>query len=103
MNREIEFCIPGENDSKCVVITNYLKRFISLRVRCLLTLKDTKKDSQGTLYYDFYNVYNFLITVMCQAYKSRNKPLTTKEAHEALRIVWGRSKQLMNDEEKKLK
>ncbi len=95
--------MPGENDTKTVVVTNYLKRFISLRVRCLLTLKDTKKNSQGTLYYDYYNVYNFLITVMCQAYKSCRKCLTQKEAHEALRIVWGRSKQLMADEDKKLR
>lgn len=80
-------------------MTTYLKRFIGIRVRSLLTLKESKDGF--TLFTDFYNVYDFLIKVMQEAYKSCKKPLTKKEAHEALRIVWGRSKQLLNDQTKK--
>lgn len=86
-----------------VVITTYLKRFIALRVRSLLTLKDLKGADGLTLFADFRNVYRFLIEVMQAGYKSCKEPLTEKDAHEALRIVWGRTKQLVSNEVKKRK
>lgn len=103
MNREKEYCMPGKNMSHNVVITTYLKRFISLRVRSLLTLKELQTDEGMTLYADFYKVYLFLIEVAREGYKSCDKSLSEKEANEALRIVWGRTKQLLNDEKKKRK
>lgn len=96
--------MPEKNVTDTVVITTYLKRFISLRVRSLLTLKESKKGkSEPTLYADFYNVYNFLITLMVEAYKSCKKSISRKSANVALRIVWGRSNQLLKDEDKRLK
>lgn len=56
-----------------------------------------------TLFADFYNVYKFLIEVVREGYKSCNRSLTEKDANEALRIVWGRTKQMLNDEQKKQK
>lgn len=75
--------------------------FRSQHVERLLTLKEEKKSQSLTSIADFYDVYNFLITVIQTAYKSFNITFTMKEAHETLRIVWGRSKQLQNDQEKK--
>lgn len=100
LNQEKEFCTPSKNSSDTGVITTYLKRFIALRVRTLLTLKELKNVDGFTLFADFRYVYNFLIRVMIEAYKSCKQALTEKEAHEALRIVWGRSKQLHNSAQK---
>lgn len=38
-----------------------------------------------------------------EAYKCCKKLITEKEANEALRIVWGRSEQLYNDDKSKRK
>lgn len=100
MNHEKEFCMPSENVTNNVVVTNYLKRFISLRARSLLTLKG---GDGMTLYADFHCVYLFLIDVIREGYKACKQKLTEKEAHESLRIVWGRSKQLLKDEKNKRK
>lgn len=84
-------------------MTSYLKRCISLRVRSLLTLKELQSDCSMTLFADFPYVYKFLIEVAREGYKSCNRSLTEKEANEALRIVWGRTKQMVNGEQKKKK
>lgn len=93
--------MPGKNTSTNVVVTTYLKRFISLRVRNLLTLKERQSIDGMTLYADFYYVYLFLIAVIQEGYKCCKRSLSEKDANEALRIVWGRTKQMLNDEEKK--
>lgn len=103
LSREKEFCMPGKNQSNNVIMTTYLKRFVSLRVRGLLTLKELQGDDAMTLFDDFHNVYSFLIDVMREGFKSCGRSLTEKEAHESLRVVWGRSKQLLNDQKKKKK
>lgn len=67
-------------------------------MRCKLTLKEK---AGITLFGDYYRVYEFLIDVMKAGYKLRNKKIITDDAHQALRIVWGRSKQLLKDEANK--
>lgn len=96
------FCMPSKNLSTNRVITSYLKRFISVRTRSLLTLKQESKNGDSlTLYGDFRHVYDFLIALILEAHMEAKVSLTEKEAHESLRIVWGRSKQLLKDENKK--
>lgn len=76
-------------------MTKYLKRFVSLNVRCQLTLKDPG-ESGLTLYKDYYQVYLFLIDAMKEGYRMCGKKITVDDAHTALRVVWGRSKQLLS-------
>lgn len=82
-------------------MTAYLRRFISLDLRELITFKDAKKESDKTLFGNFHQVYQFLIAVIRAGYKSCNKNLTVQDAHLALRIVWGRTKQILNEEKNK--
>lgn len=84
-------------------MTAFLKRFISLRVRASLVLKDLKGKEGLTLYADFLRVYEFLIEVMKAGYQVRNKILTNRDVHSILRVVWGRSKQLLNEENNRLR
>lgn len=83
-------------------MTNYLKRFVSLRVRCQLTLKDLKGNSGKTLFGDFHQIYLFLIDVMRAGYQECGKDLNVEYAHTALRTVWGRSKQLRKEEKNRI-
>lgn len=76
-------------------------RFISLRVRCKLTLKETVDDG-AALFKDYHGVYQFLIDVMKAGYKSCNRSITNDDAHAALRVVWGRSKQYYREEQERL-
>lgn len=81
-------------------MTAYLKRFISVPVRAKLVLKDLKRQSGLTLYHDYHRVYLFLIEVMKAGYLIKNKVLTNKDVHGILRVVWGRSKQMLNEANK---
>lgn len=101
IKREKEYCGPTGRQTDTVVMTKYLQRFISLSVRDEMTFKE-KGDTGITLFDDFNNVYNFLIDLMKAGYKTRNKTIHTDEAHQALRIVWGRSKQLIKEKKAKL-
>lgn len=76
-------------------MTKYLKRFVSVDVRCDLTLKEKSK-SGYTLMGDYHRVYRFLIDVIRAGYRMCTKFITTDEAHTALRTVWGRSRQYKN-------
>lgn len=58
-------------------------------------------ESGLTLHGNYHQVYLFLIDVIKAGYRSRKKEITTGEAHTALRIVWGRSKQLKNNTKQK--
>lgn len=78
-----------------------MRRFLSLDVRKKLTFKDAKDSKDKTLYSDFHQVYLFLIDVMRAGYKSCDKSITADDAHLALRIVWGRTKQILNEEQNK--
>lgn len=81
-------------------MTAFLKRFISVRVRASLVLKDLKGQEGSTLYTNYRQVYDFLIEVMKAGYQVCNKVLTNADVHNVLRVVWGRSKQLLNEENK---
>lgn len=103
IKHERDFCTPSKLATDTVTLSKYLKRCISLQLRCKLTLKE-KTELGYTLMGDFHRVYLFLIEVMRDAYKIRNKTISVDEAHTALRTVWGRSKQLKNEDDlKKLK
>lgn len=78
-----------------------MRRFISLDVRKNLTFKDAKDPEDKTLHGNFHQVYLFLIDVMRAGYKSCGKSITVDDAHLALRIVWGRTKQILNEEQNK--
>lgn len=78
-----------------------MRRFLSLDVRKELTFKDAKDSDDKTLYRNFHQVYLFLIEVMRAGYKSCGKSITVDDAHLALRIVWGRTKQIVNEEQNK--
>lgn len=80
-----------------MTISKYLMRFVSLRVRTKLTLKEIVDDG-ATLFNDYHHVYQFLVDVMKAGYKSCRKTITNDDAHSALRIVWGRSKQYYREE-----
>lgn len=82
-------------------MTAYLRRFISLNVRKELTFKDAKDAEDKTLHGNFHQVYLFLIDVMKAGYKSCGRSITVDDAHLALRIVWGRTKQILNEEQNK--
>lgn len=102
LKHQRDFCTPSKLATDTVTLTKYLKRFISLQVRCKLTLKEkSKTDSGDTLMADYHSVYLFLIDVMRAGYEMVNKNITLNEAHTALRTVWGRSKQLKNEEDLK--
>lgn len=58
-------------------------------------------ESGLTLYKDYHRVYLFLVDVMKEGYRVCGKKITLDEAHTALRVVWGRSKQLQNNNERK--
>lgn len=83
-----------------VTMTKYLNRFVSMNVRCDLTLKEKSK-SGYTLMGDFERVYRFLIEVFRAGYRMCAKFITADEAHTALRTVWGRSRQYKTADEKK--
>lgn len=59
-------------------------------------------DTGITLYDDYNEVYKFLIDLMKSGYRLRSKILIDDEAHQALRIVWGRTKQMEKELETKL-
>lgn len=82
-------------------MTAYLRRFISLDVREGLTFKDPRETDDKTLYGNFHQVYLFLVDVMRAGYQSVRKSITVDEAHLALRVVWGRTKQFINEERNK--
>lgn len=82
-------------------MTKYLQRFISLRIRNKFTLKEQGR-AGITLFDDYHNVYQYLIDLIKAGYIAQRKTITTDEAHQALRIVWGRSKQLLKEQETKL-
>lgn len=98
--KEKDYCCPGKNSTDNVAVTQYLKRFISVGVRCQLTLME-RGDSGLTLYANYHQVYTFLIDVIKAGYRSCRKEITSNEAHTALRVVWGRSKQLKNNNDNK--
>lgn len=50
---------------------------------------------------DFHRVYLYLIEVMRAGYRMCGKTVTVDETHTALRTVWGRSKQLKNEDDTK--
>lgn len=81
-------------------MTGFLKRFISVPVRAELVLKDLKGKSGKTLYHDYREVYDFIIEVFKAGFEVRNKIRTNTEVQSVLRVVWGRSKQMLNDEQK---
>lgn len=58
-------------------------------------------DSGLTLHGNYRQVYLFLIDVIKAGYRSCKREITTDEVHTALRVVWGRSKQLKNNENHK--
>lgn len=82
-------------------MTGYLKRFISVPLHASIVLKDLKGKTGDTLYHDYRRVYDFLIEVMKAGYQVRNKVLTDTEVHSVLRVAWGRSKQMLNEENNK--
>lgn len=83
-----------------MTISKYLMRFVSLRVRSKLTLKENIDDG-ATVFKDYHSVYEFLIDVMKAGYRSCNRIITNDDAHSALRIVWGRSKQYYREEKER--
>lgn len=83
-----------------MTISKYLMRFITLRVRCKITLKENGEDG-ATLFKHYHSVYLFLIDVMKAGYQTCKKTITNDDAHSALRIVWGRSKQYYRDHEER--
>lgn len=101
LKNERNFCCTTKTSTDTQTITKYLKRFISLRVRCQLTLKEQSGESGYTLYRDYKHVYEFLIDIMKEGYRIGGKKITRDEAHTALRVVWGRSKQLYSGKQKK--
>lgn len=86
---------------RTTIMTTYLRRFISLDVRRHITFKDAKKEPDETLYGNFHQVYLFLVEVMRAGYKSCAKNVTADDVHLALRIVWGRTKQILNEQRNK--
>lgn len=100
LNEERNFCCPTKTSTDTVTITKYLKRFVALNVRCRMTLKE-KGETGVTLFKDYHRVYQFLIDVMKEGYRMCGKKITIDEAHTALRVVWGRSKQLHGNADKK--
>lgn len=82
-------------------MTAYLKRFITLELRCDVGLKDAKGQKELTLYRDFNYVYKFLIDVMKSGYAAYGKKISSGEVRIALRTVWGRSNQLLKEEIRK--
>lgn len=79
-------------------MTAYLKRFISLKLRDELHLKDAKGTDEPTLVRDFPQIYKFLIDVMINGYQESNIQLKPSDAHLALRTVWGRTKQMLREQ-----
>ncbi len=100
---ERDFCTPSKHGTHSVTLTKYLKRFVSVDVRCKLTLKE-KTQSGYTLMGNYHRVYLFLIDLLRAGYRMCTKYITGDEAHTALRTVWGRSKQMKSvDAAKKTK
>lgn len=98
IQHEQDYCTPSKIATDTVTLTKYLKRVISVDVRCKLTLKEKISESGYTLMGDCHRVYLYLIDVMRAGYRICNKNLTVDEAHTALRTVWSRSKQHQNAE-----
>lgn len=84
-------------------MTGFLKKFISVNIRAKVVLKDLKGQDGLTLCADFPRVYDFIIQVFKAGYEIRNKVLTNKEVHSVLRVVWGRSKQMLNEGNQRLR
>ncbi len=84
-------------------MTGFLKRFIAVKIRADIVLKDLKGQDGSTLCGDYPQVYDFIIQVFKAGYEVRNKLITNKEVHSVLRIVWGRSKQMLNEENQRLR
>lgn len=78
-------------------MTGFLKRFISVRVRANLVLKDLKGKNGKTLYKDYREVYDFIVEVFKAGYEVRKQIRTNTEVQSVLRVVWGRSKQMLNE------
>lgn len=70
-------------------------------MRTKLTLKENGDDGI-TLYKDYHSVYKFLIDVMKAGYLTCKKTITNDDAHSALRVVWGRSKQYFRDQQERI-
>lgn len=96
-----DFCVPSKSTDN-VVMTAYLKRFITLELRCEIALKDGKGQKELTLFEDFRRVYNFLIEVMKSGYAAYNKRIKSGAVDTALRTVWGRSNQMLQEEQRKM-
>lgn len=74
-----------------------------MSIRAKVVLKDLKGQDGSTLCADYPQVYEFIIQVFKAGYEVRNKILTNKEVHSVLRVVWGRSKQMLNEKNQQLR
>ena len=45
----------------------------------------------------YREVHDFLVNLIREGYKARNKTIYSDEAYQVLRIVWGRTKQLQKE------
>ncbi len=98
VTQEAYYC-SASKQSDSVVMTAYLKRFMSLSLRDQVHLKDSKgKDDEPILCRDFPEVYKFLIDVMIKGYAMSNTQIKPSDAHVALRTVWGRTKQMLREQ-----
>lgn len=100
LQQEKDYCAPSKSSDN-VVMTAYLKRFITLKLRCDIALKDPKGSQKLTLFGDYHRVYRFMIDVMKEGYLAYNKRIKSTEIHTILRTVWGRSNQMLQDERRK--
>lgn len=96
--QESYYCTAG-GQSHSVVMSTYLKRFITLNLRDEIHFKDAKgKDEEPILVRDFVEIYKFLKDVMIDGYVKAKNQLKDSEAHLALRTVWGRTKQMLREQ-----
>ncbi|XP_037033400.1 uncharacterized protein LOC119072317 [Bradysia coprophila] len=100
LEQEKEYCAPSKSTNN-VVMTAYLKRFISLKVRHEVALKDPKGQKDVVLHRDFKRVYDFLIDVMKHGYLAYGERIKSTEIKTVLRTVWGRTNQMLEEKNRR--
>lgn len=73
---------------------------MKLTLRDEIHFKEMKvKDDNPILVSDFNEIYKYLVDVMISGYNLSKRQLKEAEAHIALRTVWGRTKQMLREQQ----
>lgn len=103
---EKAYCMPnGSIQTATAAFTAYLRRFISLKMRVSISLTGVAGSGsrKKSLINHYSNVLEFFYSLLVEAFTMRGNFLSKTEAHEAVRVVWGRSKNALKRANEKKK